>query len=263
MSLHNGKYYLFANWKMYLDYNESNILANALADGAKKFSENIKVAIFPSALSLYPVAQVLNDVGIGVGPQNVYWVDKGGYTGEVSATMYKEVGCEYALVGHSERRHQFHETNHDVRAKMEAVLAVGLTPVLCVGETAAERETDKTEEVIEIQLRAALEKLEFPTDRELIIAYEPVWAISKGVGANNVESHCDEVEAERMQALIAKISGVLLPGINPVILYGGSVRQETVAGYLGQPHIQGVLVGAASTHLDSWLEIIKNSESTL
>jgi triosephosphate isomerase len=261
MSLHNGKYYLFANWKMYLDYNESNILANALADGAKKFPDNVKMAIFPSALSLYPVAQVLNDVGVGVGPQNVYWVDKGGYTGEISATMYKEVGCEYALVGHSERRHQFYETNHDVRAKMEAVLTVGLTPVLCVGETIAEREANKTEEVIEIQLRAALEKLEFPTDKELIVAYEPVWAISKGIGVNEAGVHCDEVEAERIHKLIAKMVSGLLPEIKPIILFGGSVRKETVAGYLRQSSVHGVLVGAASTHLDSWLEIIKNSES--
>ncbi len=263
MSLHNGKYYLFANWKMYLDYNESNILANALADMAKKIPENIKMVILPSALSLYPVAQVLNDVGIGVGPQNTYWVDKGGYTGEVSATMYKEVGCKYALVGHSERRHQFNETNHDVRAKMEAVLAVGLVPILCVGETAEEREANKTEDVVEIQLRAALEKLEIQAGSELFIAYEPVWAISKGIGASDADLHCDEVEAERMQALISKVVSVLLPDVNPVILYGGSVRQETVVKYLSQPHIHGVLVGAASTKLDSWSEIIKNSESIL
>jgi len=263
MSLYKNQYYLFANWKMYLDYNESNILANALAEVTKKVSENIKTVIFPSALSLYPVAQVLHDVGVAVGPQDVYWTDKGGYTGEISAMMYKEVGCEYALVGHSERRHQFHESNHDVRAKIEAILAVGLNPVLCVGETAAEREAGKTEEVIEIQLRAALEKLDVSANMELIIAYEPVWAISKGIGTNEVGAHCDEAEAERIHKLITKMVSGLLPKTTPVILFGGSVRKETVAGYLRQPHVQGVLVGAASTRLDSWLEIIKNASSVL
>lgn len=253
MSLHNGKFYLFANWKMYLDYSESNILANALAGETKKFPDTVKMAIFPSALSLYPVSQVLHDVGIGVGAQNVYWVDKGGYTGEVSAVMYKEVGCEYALVGHSERRHQFSETNHDVRAKMEASLAAGLTPVLCVGETAAEREENKTEEIVEIQLRAALDKLDVPSDRELVIAYEPVWAIGTGVA-------CDPVEAERMHALIKKMVGVLVPGKDVVILYGGSVRPENVGEYLKQENISGVLVGGASAKLESWMEIIENSK---
>jgi len=252
MSLANGKYYLFANWKMYLDYNESNILANALANVVKKFPSNIKMAVFPSALSLYPVAQVLHDVGVGVGSQNVFWEDKGGYTGEVSAVMYKEAGCDYALVGHSERRHQFHETNHEVRAKLEAVLNVGLMPVLCVGETAGEREKGKTEEVIEIQLRAALDGLSVPLDKEFIVAYEPVWAIGTGQA-------CEATEAERLHVLIKKIVNSLLPKANLVILYGGSVRPENVTKYLKQENISGVLVGGASAKLDSWLEIVENS----
>lgn len=251
MSLYNGKYYLFANWKMYLDYNESNILANALADAAKKFPENIKMVIFPSALSLYPIAQVLHDVGIGVGPQNTYWVDKGGYTGEISSVMYKEAGCDFALVGHSERRHQFGESNTDVRAKLEAVIASGLSPVLCVGETAEERASGKTEEIIEIQLRAALDRLVFPKDKELIVAYEPVWAIGTG-------DNCDFLEAERLHILIKKIINNLLPNIEVVVLYGGSVRPENVANYLKQENINGVLVGGASAKLESWLGIIEN-----
>ncbi|KKQ40993.1 MAG: Triosephosphate isomerase [Candidatus Magasanikbacteria bacterium GW2011_GWA2_37_8] len=217
--------YLFANWKMYLDYDESNILANALANEHKKIPESVKVAVFPSALSLYPVAQVLNDVGIGVG----------------------------------ERRHQFHETNHEVRQKLEAALTVGLIPVLCVGETLKEREENKTEEVIEVQLRAAFENLSWPVGRELIVAYEPVWAISKGMGASDVGLPCDEIEAERIHILIAKMVKGILPEVDPVVLFGGSVRKETVAGYLSQPHIHGVLVGAASTRLDSWLEIMASA----
>ncbi len=256
------KVYLFANWKMYLDYDESNILANAIADQVKGRrvskdatrrdfvkSKSIKMAIFPSALALYPVGQVLQDVGISVGAQNTYWLEKGGYTGEVSAAMYKEAGCEYALVGHSERRHLFNETNHEVRQKVEAILAADLTPVICVGETEQERQDNKIEEAIEIQIRAALQNLVWPKERELIVAYEPVWAI--GTGEN-----CDPLEAERMHELIKK-QIVALTGISPVILYGGSVKQENIAQYLKNPNISGALVGSASANFDSWMNIIK------
>lgn len=240
--------YLFANWKMYLDYDESNILANAIADKKKTIPKSVKMAIFPSALSLYPVGQVLHDAGISVGAQNTYWLDKGGYTGEVSAVMYKEAGCEYALAGHSERRHLFNETNHEVRQKVDAILSAGLTPVICVGETEKERKDNKTEEAIEIQIRAAFHNIVWPKERELIVAYEPVWAI--GTGAN-----CDPIEAERMHELIKK-QVIALTGITPVILYGGSVNPKNIAGYLKNPNINGVLVGSASANYDSWMEII-------
>ena len=234
-----------------MDYDESNILANAIADGAKGISKDIKMAIFPSALALYPVGQVLQDVGISVGAQNTYWLEKGGYTGEISAAMYKSAGCEYVLVGHSERRHLFGETNHEVRQKVEAGLVAGLTPVICIGETEKERQDNKTEEAIEIQIRAAFHNIVWPADRELIVAYEPVWAI--GTGQN-----CDPLEAERMHELIKK-QIVALTSITPVILYGGSVKPENIAEYLKNPNINGVLVGSASANLESWMNIIKQA----
>ena len=245
------KTYLFANWKMYLDYDESNILANAIAVTplfAKGGAKSVKMAIFPSALALYPVGQVLQDVGISVGAQNTQWIAKGAYTGEVSAEMYKLAGCEYALVGHSERRHLFHETNQEVRQKVEAILSAGLTPVICVGETEQERKDNKTEAVIEVQIKTALQKLDWPKDRELIVAYEPVWAI--GTGKN-----CDHLEAQRMHELIKK-QVVALTGISPVVLYGGSVKPENVAGYLKSQGINGVLVGGASANLESWMKMV-------
>ncbi|MDO8509898.1 MAG: triose-phosphate isomerase [bacterium] len=250
--MHNGKHYLFANWKMYLDYDESNILANAIVVDNKKISQSVKMVIFPSALSLYNVSGPLKDVGIAVGAQNTYWVDKGGYTGEVSALMYKDAGCEYALVGHSERRHVFHETNHDVREKLDAILGAGMTPVVCVGETVEERKNNQTEEVVEIQLRAAFDKIEWPEGRDLIVAYEPVWAIGTG-------DNCDPIEAEELHKKISGMVSVLVPGVKPIILYGGSVRPNNVSEYLKFDHINGVLVGSASAKLDSWLEIVQNS----
>jgi triosephosphate isomerase len=243
-----SKIYLFANWKMYLDYDESNILANAIADKKKEIPSSVKMAIFPSALALYPVGQVLHDVGISLGAQNVYWQEKGGDTGEVSAKMYKEAGCEYALVGHSERRHLFGETNSEVRQKLEAILATGLTPVICVGETEEERQANKTEEITETQIKAAFQNIAWPKDKELIVAYEPVWAI--GTGKN-----CDPLEAARMHEEIKK-QVIVLTGITPVILYGGSVKPENVAEYLKNRSINGVLVGSASTNLESWMNIV-------
>lgn len=251
MSLYKGKYYLFANWKMYLDYDESNIEANALAVEAKRFSPRVKMAVFPNALSLYPVAQVLRDVDIGVGAQNTHWLDKGGYTGEISAPMFKAAGCEYALIGHSERRHLFSESNDDTQKKMEAVVKNGLTPVLCVGETLQDRRDGKTNDTIEIQLRAALQGLTLPKGRALIIAYEPVWAIGSG-------ESCNPLEAEKEHKNIIRLVRGLLPKIEPIMLYGGSVRPDNALDYLSQPSIHGVLVGGASAKLKTWEEIIYN-----
>ena len=166
--------YLFANWKMYLDYTESADLATALAKEAEGLDPEIKMVIFPTALAMPIVREALEGTEIKFGAQNVYWVEKGGYTGEISAGFYKSVGASYALVGHSERRHLFHETNHEVRQKMEAVLAAGLIPVLCIGETLAEKKEIQTEEVIEAQLRAAFTGLAFPAGTEVLVAYEPV-----------------------------------------------------------------------------------------
>jgi len=253
MAKRNGQCYLFANWKMYLDYDDSNILANAIAAAKKKIPATVKMAVFPSALSLYPVGQVLGDVGISVGPQNVYWVDKGGYTGEVSAVMYKAAGCEYALVGHSERRLQMRENNHDVRQKTEAILAAGLTPVLCVGETKEEREDGKADTSIEIQLRSAFHEIVWPKDRELIVAYEPVWAVGTGLT-------CEPQEADRIHAGIKKMISLLVPNAEPVILYGGSVKADNVKSYLTGDNTSGVLVGGASTKLESWMEIVNSLE---
>ncbi|MBI2037749.1 MAG: triose-phosphate isomerase [Candidatus Magasanikbacteria bacterium] len=243
----SDKKYLFANWKMYLDHSESEALALALA---KKLTlpEHIVMAVFPSALALSDVSKTLKDTPISTGAQNIYWIDKGGYTGEISAHMYKAAGCTYALVGHSERRHIFNETNHEVRQKVEAALAASLVPVICVGETEHERQSNKTEETIETQIRSAFHNIAWPENKELIVAYEPVWAIGTGQA-------CDPVEAERMHELIKK-QVIALTGVTPVILYGGSVRPENVQQYLNNPNISGVLVGAASANIESWEAIV-------
>lgn len=293
MTSSSKQLYLFANWKMYLDYNESNNLAIQLRDAyARGLSPSIHMAVFPSALSFVLVNDILGgSAPIFRGAQNICWVEKGAYTGEISAEMYR-VGASYALIGHSERRHIFKETNHEVRLKIEAALAAGLEPVLCVGETLKEREEGKAEEVVEAQLRAAFHNLSWPDNmmRRVIIAYEPVWAVNTG-------NACDPQEAERMQSLIhgwvtaltanmktyfnsktaESIKSSFVVSITaspeeiekaknqftPIVLYGGSVRKENAAAYFQEPHIDGVLVGQASTKLETWMEIVKAAEMVI
>lgn len=250
------KIHLFANWKMYLDYDESNILANDFADKFKKRPEQIKIAVFPSALSLYPVGQVLHDVKIDIGAQNAYWVDRGGYTGEISAQAVKDAGCEYLLIGHSERRHIFGETNEDVRKKLESAISVGLIPVICVGETAHERKNNIADDVIEIQLRSALENLSIDGCDSLFIAYEPVWAIGTG-------DACPAEEAERMHNKIREISKILLPNLSLTLLYGGSVRPENISDYLSARNIDGVLIGNASAKMETFADIYQKTADYL
>ena len=252
--------YLFANWKMYLDFDESVELARKLAlkHEEASFSEKISMTLFPSTLSFVGVQQELDErqIPIKVGAQNICWVEKGAYTGEVSAEMFLNVAGDYALVGHSERRHIFKETNHEVRLKMEAALNAGLIPVLCVGETEKEREENKAEEVVEAQLRAAFHNLPWPKGIPIIIAYEPVWAVNTG-------NACDSKEAERMHALIYKWTEVLSGGISAKVLYGGSVRKENAAAYFQESHVDGVLVGQASTKIETWMEIVGAAETVL
>lgn len=240
------KLYLFANWKMYLDAAESEKLAREF--GKISYPKKSEVAVFPSALFMGELAPIFKKNKISFGAQNVHWADRGAYTGEVSAAMYKEAGCSRVLVGHAERRHKFHESNEEVRLKLEAILKLKLTPVLCIGETGEERKSGKTEEIIETQIRAAYQDLAWPKRLELIIAYEPVWAIGTG-------ESCDPQEAERVCSLISDWTQKLL-GSAPIILYGGSVAAENIRDYVDQPHIQGVLVGGASAKKDSWAGLV-------
>lgn len=240
--------YLFANWKMYLNLEESIVLA-------KKYLnlnlENTKMSVFTSAIAFNEVKNILKDSNINIGAQNIYWVEKGGYTGEISAQMYKDAGANYALVGHSERRHQFKETNEDVRQKLESVLNAGLIPVLCVGETKIEKDLGNTEKIVKEQICSALEGLKI--QKELIVAYEPVWSI--GTGYN-----CSPVIAEDMAKKIKNWIKEIGLDIEVIVLYGGSVRSENIKDYLSIAEISGVLVGGASAKFEDWKQIVENSK---
>lgn len=245
--------YIFGNWKMYLDFNESVALATKLAE-EKFLSEKVELAVFPSALALSNIIEIFSGTAIGAGAQDITWFPKGAYTGAVSALMFKDLGCKYTLVGHSERRHVFGETDEEVRKKIEASLDADLIPVICIGETKEDRAEGKREYRLKKQLMKAFENLEL-NDKEIIVAYEPVWAISKG----GVGEPCSPAEADDVQGWIKNELKQYLSVAVPVI-YGGSVDEKNVNSYLLQPMVAGVLVGSASTKLTIFLSLIKEVE---
>lgn len=209
------------------------------------------LAFFPPSISLAAArAAVSERAGILLGVQNVYWEEKGAFTGEISAPLAREAGAQLALVGHSERRHVFGETNGETARKVEAVLAAGLHAVLCVGETLDQREAGRAAAVVEEQLSAALEGLETPRMTAISIAYEPVWAIGTGRTAT-------PADASEMHAFIRRFLRDDLGSAadDMAILYGGSVKPDNARELLTAPEIDGVLVGGASLEPDSFASI--------
>jgi len=235
---------------MYLDFDESNILINGLLQ--EKFDyEKVNLAIFPSTLAIREVSMSVEDTELDIGAQNVAWVPKGAYTGAVSAQMFKDVGCQYALVGHSERRHVFAETNDDVRKKIEVCLDANLIPVVCIGETEEDLEAGKRDYRLKKQLMKAFENLEL-NGGKVMVAYEPVWAIGTGKA-------CDPDTAQEVHTWIkAELKQYFETDIT--VLYGGSVKAENVVSYVSLDAIDGVLVGGASAKLDSFIALIRAVE---
>lgn len=245
--------YLFGNWKMYLSNEETMRLAKAVAGVA--FDANaVTVAVFPNTLLFTEVASVLDDGQVSVGAQNVAWVPQGAYTGAVSAHLFHEVGAQFALVGHSERRYVFGEDDDDVRKKVEACLDAGVTPVVCVGETQEDVDAGRAEYRVKKQIMKVFEGLSL--DSPAIVAYEPVWAISKsGTGVP-----CDPEDAAKMHAFIKSEIASYTDTDVPVV-YGGSVKPDNIASYLVMNTIDGVLPGNASTKEDSFVAMVRAVES--
>jgi triosephosphate isomerase (TIM) len=238
-----------ANWKMHLapaaarSFMDHFLAVTSPAPGRSLW-------FFPSAVSLAPVAEAIaRRTDIRVGAQNVHWEPKGAFTGEISIPMVQEAGAGVVLIGHSERRHLFGETDEQVARKSLAVLKAGLQPLACLGETLAEREGGRTEHVILRQLEPLLDKIP-PADWErLVLAYEPVWAI--GTGRNATPDDAAQVH-ELIRFTVGR-RGV--PGRVP-ILYGGSVNAGNVLALLARPELDGVLVGGASLDPDGWAELV-------
>ena len=217
--------------------------------------EGIDIVICPSYVALSYVKDTILDSNIKLGAQDVYWEKEGAYTGEVSPVMLKEVGCDYVIIGHSERRQYFGETNETVNKKARAALASKLKPIVCVGETLADRQAGKTFDVVKDHIENSLKGLSKEDMQNTVIAYEPVWAIGTGVVATKEQAQ--EVH-KYIRDLLANMFGNDVAG-QVQIQYGGSVKPENAKELMSQPDIDGALVGGASLKADTFTQIIKNS----
>ena len=247
------KRFIAGNWKLNLTVEEGIALVNGLAKAiaADPKSAQVEVAVCPTFLALYPVAQAAKGTAVGVGGQNAYWEEKGAFTGEASASLLKNAGAAYVILGHSERRQYFGETDQTINKRLKAVLAQGLVPILCIGETLAERDGGKLEEVLTRQLNGALEGLTAAQLDTLVVAYEPVWAI--GTGRTATTAQAQEAHAF-VRSVLRKLVGELAERVR--IQYGGSVKADNAKDLLSQPDVDGALVGGASLKLADFTAII-------
>lgn len=240
------------NWKMNLDVNGSRELAKAILEKTdKKYFEYTDVLLCPTFVSLNTVGDVIKNSPILLGAQNLSYENNGAYTGEISAAMLKAIGCEYVIIGHSERRKYFGENDEVVNKKIKKALEFGLKPILCVGETLEERNTGKQNKVIENQLMHGLKDVKDLGN--IVIAYEPVWAI--GTGQNATPQQANEMH-KHIRSVIAKLYNKNSAD-SIKILYGGSLNDKNCKELLSESDIDGGLIGGASLKADSFIEIIK------
>ncbi len=237
------------NWKMNNTVKDAVALASAIKDGSKDIKGGT-IIVAPVFTTLVSVAEAIKGSGIRLAAQNVFYEEKGAFTGEIAPAMLLDVGCTYVIIGHSERRKYFHETDEGVNAKTKKALASGLRPIVCVGETEEEREKGITEFVVGTQIRKGLYTIE--NLKNIVIAYEPVWAI--GTGKNATPAEAQEVHAF-IRSLLRKSYGEEAAGVQ--ILYGGSVTKDNIGELISMEDIDGALVGGASLKSDSFLSIIK------
>ena len=241
------------NWKLNKTSLEAIEFANALKRQLYEVTD-VDIVICPVFTVLAEVYEILNESNIALGAQDLYWEDSGAFTGEVSAPMLKEIGVDYVIVGHSERRQYFGETNESVHKKTKAVLRSGLIPIVCVGENLQEREANRTFDVVKDQCEAGLGGFSKEEFEKIIIAYEPVWAIGTGKTATPLQAQ----EAHQfIRQLISKMYSEDLAKATR-IQYGGSVNPDNIAQLVFQEDIDGALVGGASLKEDSFVKIVKN-----
>jgi len=243
--------FIAGNWKMNLD----RASAVALAEGVAKHAEDVDdvdLAVCPPSVYLDAVSKAVAGSNVGLGAQNMYHPAQGAYTGEISASMLRDLGCTYVILGHSERRHIFGETDEEINKKVHAALAAGLEPIVCVGELLEEREAGQTLDVIRAQFDGSLAGLSTEQILRVVIAYEPVWAI--GTGKVATPEQAEEVHLDLRKILEDRYNDNVADTIR--IQYGGSVKPDNAAELLAQPNIDGALVGGASLKVDQFMGIV-------
>jgi triosephosphate isomerase len=243
--------FIAGNWKMNTTRGEAAALATALAAKVGT-SSAVEVAVCPPSLYLEAVGQAIKGSAVGLGAQNCHHESKGAFTGEISPQMALDIGCQYVILGHSERRQIFRETNQDVNRKVLAALNVGLTPIVCVGELLEQRQGGQTAAVVREQIEGSLAGLSAEQMLKIVVAYEPVWAIGTGVVATPEQA--EEVHADLRRLLESRYNSQVAAAVR--IQYGGSVNADNAASLLGQPNIDGALVGGAALKADGFLAIV-------
>ena len=241
---------IVGNWKMNSTAEEAHSLASAIRDGLAGIS-GVQVAVCPPFTSVQAVGRLLEGSGIGVGAQNMHHEASGAYTGEVSPEMVAEL-CDYVILGHSERREHFGETDEGVRLKVAAALESGLKAIVCVGERLEAREAGDAEAVVGNQLSAALEGVS--SSEGLLVAYEPIWAIGTGRAATAADAQAMMAHVRSLLSRQFGAAGAYVP-----LLYGGSVTDENVGDLVGQPDVDGALVGGASLKADVFVRLVRNA----
>jgi triosephosphate isomerase len=246
------------NWKMNGSQSECVTLARQIVRHLRKEPSRAEVALVPPFTGLSAVGKVLRDSAVKLGAQNSHWAERGAFTGEISAPMLSEIGCRYVILGHSERRHIFHESNDMIARKIEPVVAQRMRAILCVGETLSERRRNKTRDVVTFQLAAALKGLAKGVIDNIEIAYEPVWAI--GTGHNATPEQIGQVHALVREYLKNAFGGTKSKGVR--ILYGGSVNAENASTIARIVEVDGLLVGGASLKAESFMPIVRAFTAT-
>ncbi len=254
MTISNEKPFLAGNWKMHKTIPEAVEMVKALKEESPQLTD-AELVVIPPYTMLSEVKKVIEGSTIQLGAQNIFWEEKGAFTGEVSPLMLKDAGCQYVTIGHSERRQYFGETNETVNKKIKAALAHELTPIMCIGESLEEREKGNTMDKLETQINSGLEGLGKDEIRRIVIAYEPIWAIGTGVTAT--PSQAEEVHSFIRKKLTEKYGNEIAS--YAIILYGGSVKPANTYSILKENNINGALVGGASLEADSFIQITKEA----
>ena len=247
------KIIIAGNWKMYKNISEAIELANSLKRELYNIT-TVDIVICPVFTALSEVNEIIMDTNIQLGAQDMFWEDQGAFTGEVSASMLKDVGCQYVIIGHSERRQYFAETDEAVNKKIKASLKSDLIPIVCVGENLDQREKNETFDIVNSQIKRCLEGISSQEVAKIIIAYEPIWAI--GTGKTATSGQAQEIQGFIRNLLSKLYNEDIASQIR--IQYGGSVKPENIAELIEQKDIDGALVGGASLKIDSFVSIIKN-----
>ena len=245
------------NWKLNKTPHEAIILASDLKREIVDV-EGVDIVLCPPFTALADVADTLTETNIALGAQNIFWEDAGAFTGEISGPMLKDLGVTYVIIGHSERRQFFHETNETVNKRLRAALKNGLIPIVCVGENLAQRESNKTFDVIKDHCEGSLKGLSAEEMQGIVVAYEPVWAIGTGKTAS-------PQQAQEVHVFIRQLLGKMFNGETAAsvrIQYGGSVTPDNVALLMAQEDIDGALVGGASLKAPSFAAIVKGAKKT-